>query len=119
MRQIPELPKVLSGRGQLFQDDRSPIDVHYQIVLAVVPTVPTAHAAHAPVPPSVAQAHVKTDQAIGHLVILNRADVWRVDITAEYQLALTNGRRCRVALHHDPHHPFTKYRILCPTLDLL
>ncbi len=123
MRQIPDLPKVLSGRGQLFQDDRSPIDVRYQIVLAVVPIVPTAYAAHVPVPPTVApaapQTHVKTDQAIGHLVILNRADVWRVDITAEYQLALTNGRRCRVALHHDPHHPFTKYRILCPTLDLL
>ena len=119
MRQIPDLPKILSGRGQLFQGDRSPIDVRYQIVLAVVPTVTAAPAAHAPVPPTVAQALVKTDQAIGHLVILNRADVWRVDITGEYQLALTNGRRCRVALHHDPHHPFTKYRILCPTQDLL
>ena len=36
MRSIPDLPKVLSGRGQLFQDDRSPIDVRYQIVMAVV-----------------------------------------------------------------------------------
>jgi len=119
MRQIPDLPKVLSGRGQLFQDDRSPIDVCYQIVIAVVPAVPTAHAALASVPAAAPQAHGKADHAIGHLVVLNRADVWRVDITAEYQLALTNGRRCRVALHHDPHQPFTKYRILCPAQDLL
>jgi hypothetical protein len=123
MRPIPDLPKVLSGRGQLFQDDRSPIDVRYQIVLAVVPAVPSAHAAPAPVPPAVAPAvpgaPVKTDHAIGHLVILNRADVWRVDSTAEYQLTLTNGRSCRVALHHDPPQPFTKYRILSPPHDLL
>ena len=49
MRQIPDLPKVLSGRGQLFQDDRSPIDVRYQIVLAVVPTVPQSLLHHAAV----------------------------------------------------------------------
>lgn len=123
MRPVPDLPKVLSGRGQLFQDDRSPIDVRYQIVMAVAPAVPNAHAALAPAAPGVASAAPevpgKVDHAIGHLVILNRTDVWRVDTAAEYQLALTNGRRCRVALHHDPHQPFTKYRILCPAQDLL
>ena len=56
--------------------------------------------------------------ASGSLIILNRADLWRIDLTAEYHLALANGRRCRVSLHHDPQQPFTKYRILCPAQDL-
>ena len=119
MRHIPDIPKVLSGRGQLFLEDRPPIDVRYQIVLAVVPAVPTAQAEFAPAPGSQPPAPVKKDQAIGHLLIINRADVWRVDANAEYQLALANGRRCRVALQHDPYQPFAKYRILCPCQDLV
>lgn len=119
MRHIPDLPKVLSGRGQLFQEDRPPIDVRYQIVLAVVPAVPSSQAALAPVSGLQPPASAKKDQAIGHLLIINRADVWRVDANVEYQLALANGRRCRVALQHDPYQPFAKYRILCPCQDLV
>ena len=52
MRQSLELPKVLSGYGQLFHADRSPIDVRYQIVLPapVVLRPQPVHAARAAVP---------------------------------------------------------------------
>ncbi len=83
------------------------------------PYAATAHAALRRAGRLCARLVAKADHAIGHLVVLNRADIWRIDVTAEYQLALSNGRRCRVALHHDPHQPFTKYRIVCPTQDLL
>jgi hypothetical protein len=124
MRQPSVLPKVLSGRGQLFQDERSPIDVRYQIVLAVpaipaLSTVPAIHAASTTAPAGAPSLPLTQATASGSLVVLNRADLWRIDPAAEYHLALPNGRRCRVSLHHDPYQPFTKYRILCPAQDLL
>lgn len=125
MRQSPALPRIFSGRGQLFQEDRPPIDVRYQIVLAAIPALaavskqPFKSAAPDPAPALAPQVGSDPDSANGHVVVLDRADLWRIDTAAEYQLALTNGRRCRVTLHHDPHQPFTKYRILCPAQDLL
>lgn len=125
MRQPANLPRILSGRGQLFQEERPPIDVRYQILLAftpalpAVPALPFTPAAPGGVPSVAPRVPAGTDNAIGHVVVLNRADLWRIDIAAEYQLALTNGRRCRVTLHHDPHQPFTKYRIWVPSQDLL
>lgn len=124
MRQTPELPRILSGRGQLFQADCPPIDVRYQIVLAGVPAVPPALTAHAvsaaarPVPAAATQVSAQSVHANGHLVVLSRADTWRIDSTADYQLALSNGRRCRVTLLHDPRQPFTKYRILVPSENM-
>ncbi|MFN8464484.1 MAG: hypothetical protein U0X20_03000 [Caldilineaceae bacterium] len=120
MRQSLELPKILSGYGQLFHDDRSPIDVRYQIVLpapAVVRAQPV-HAARAAVPAAAPTLPPVPATASGSLVILNRAELWRIDLTAEYYLALANGKRCRVSLHHDAHQPFTKYRIVCSAQDL-
>lgn len=121
MRHIRELPKILSGYGQLFQEDRAPIDVRYQIVLSVlgVPAASAAHAAATSAPEVAPRLAAHTDQASGHLVVVNRADIWRIDTAAEYQLALANGRRCRVVLHYDPHQPFTKYRIMFRSQDLL
>ncbi len=111
MTTITQPPLVLTGRGQLFRDDCAPIDVRYRVLV-------TARAQHAAVPAAPRLAP-NAEGASGSLVVLNHADIWCVDVGAGYQLALANGKRCRVALQHDPHQPFTKYRILCSAEDLL
>ena len=80
MRQPANLPRILSGRGQLFQEEHPPIDVRYQILLPLTPALPAVPALpFTPAAPggvlSVApRVPAGTDNAIGHVVVLNRAD---------------------------------------------
>lgn len=111
MATVSQTHRIFSGRGQLFQGDEAPIDVHYQIVLSARPSTATALAGST-------ETIWEWDKAEGHVRLVNHVDWSRVDVDLEHALMLGDGKRCRVTLNFLGPQPVTTFSVACSPADL-
>lgn len=111
MPTVSQTHRTFSGRGQLFQGDELPIDVHYQIVLSARPSTATALAGPK-------ETVWEWDKAEGYVRLVNRADWCRVDVDLEYTLVLEGSKRCPVVMSYHGDMPATTFSVTCSPADL-
>ena len=111
MPTVSQTHRTFSGRGQLFQGDEPPIDVHYQIVLSARPNTATALAGPK-------ETVWEWEKAEGHVRLLDRADWIRIDLNQAYTLAMEDGRHCPATMSYHGDMPASTFSVACSPADL-